>query len=148
MFLEDYEIGLARTLLQGVDVWLNTPRRPQEASGTSGMKGALNGVLNVSILDGWWAEGYAPEVGWAIGGTHVDPHEAEQDARDAADLYQLLEKEVVPTYYRRDGDGLPRAWLKRMNASIARLGPAFNAQRMVVEYVEDMYLPAHRSARQ
>jgi starch phosphorylase len=147
VFLEDYEIGLARSLVQGVDVWLNNPRRPQEASGTSGMKAAINGVLNLSILDGWWAEAYAPEVGWAIGGEFIDPHEAEQDARDAADLYELLEEEVVPAFYRRDANGLPRAWLKRMNASILRLGRAFNAQRMVVEYVDDMYLPAHRGAR-
>jgi starch phosphorylase len=145
LFLEDYEMTLARTLVQGVDVWLNTPRRPQEASGTSGMKAALNGVLNVSILDGWWAEGYAPETGWAIGGTYVDPHEAEQDAHDASDLYRLLEEEVVPTYYRRDEAGVPRDWVRMMKASIARLGPAFNAQRMVVEYVEAMYLPAHRA---
>jgi starch phosphorylase len=146
VFLEDYEIGLARALVQGVDVWLNTPRRPQEASGTSGMKGALNGVLNVSILDGWWAEAYAPEAGWAIGGTYVDPHEAEQDARDAAELYRLLEEEVVPRFYARGEDGVPRDWVRMMKASIARLGPAFNAQRMVVEYVESMYLPAHRAA--
>jgi starch phosphorylase len=145
VFLEDYEIGLARALLQGVDVWLNTPRRPQEASGTSGMKGALNGVLNVSILDGWWAEGYAPEAGWAIGGTYVDPHEAEQDARDAAELYRILEEELLPAYYRRGEDGLPADWLRKMKASIARFGAMFNAKRMVVEYVENMYLPAHRA---
>ena len=147
VFLEDYEIGLARSLLQGVDIWLNTPRRPQEASGTSGMKAALNGVLNVSILDGWWAEGYAPEAGWAIGGSYVDPHEAEQDARDAAELYRILEEEVLPAYYRRGEDGLPADWLRKMKASIARFGAMFNAKRMVVEYVENMYLPAHRAAR-
>ena len=146
VFLEDYEIGLARDLVQGVDVWLNTPRRPQEASGTSGMKAALNGVLNVSILDGWWAEAFTPEAGWAIGGTYVDPHEAEQDARDAEELYRLLEEEVVPRFYGRGADGVPRDWVRMMKASIARLGPLFNAQRMVVEYVETMYLPAHRAA--
>jgi starch phosphorylase len=144
VFLEDYEMTLARALVQGVDVWLNTPRRPQEASGTSGMKAALNGGLNLSILDGWWCEGYAEGTGWAIGGTHVDPHEAEQDARDAAELYRLLEEEVVPAYYEQDADGVPRAWVAMMKAAIARLAPAFNAQRMVVEYAEHLYLPAHR----
>jgi starch phosphorylase len=145
VFLEDYAMTLARALVQGVDVWLNTPRRPQEASGTSGMKAALNGVLNVSILDGWWAEGYARQSGWAIGGTYVDPHEAEQDAHDASELYRLLEQAVVPMYYRRDDDGVPRDWVRMMKASIAELGPAFSAERMVREYVESMYLPAHRA---
>jgi glycogen phosphorylase len=146
VFVEDYEIGLARALVQGVDVWLNTPRRPQEASGTSGMKAALNGVLNVSILDGWWAEGCAPDVGWPIGGTYVDPHEAEQDALDAAELYRVLEQEVIPRFYGRNDAGIPVDWVRMMKASIARLGQAFNAQRMLVEYVEQMYLPAHRAS--
>lgn len=145
VFLEDYEMTLARTLVQGVDVWLNTPRRPQEASGTSGMKAALNGVLNLSILDGWWAEGFAPGVGWAIGSEYVDSHEAEQDAYDASQLYRLLEEEVVPLYYRRGEDRVPSDWVRMMKASIARLTPAFDAKRMVVEYVEAMYLPAHRA---
>jgi starch phosphorylase len=111
------------------------------------MKGALNGVLNLSILDGWWAEAYAPEVGWAIGSTYVDPHEAEQDARDSTQLYELLEREVVPRFYGRGDNGVPVDWVRMMKASIARLGSAFNAQRMVVEYVESMYLPAHRAGR-
>jgi starch phosphorylase len=110
------------------------------------MKAALNGVLNVSILDGWWAEGCAPEVGWAIGGTYVDPHEAEQDALDAAELYRVLEEEVIPRFYGRNEAGIPVDWVRMMKASIARLGLAFNAQRMLVEYVEQMYLPAHRGA--
>jgi starch phosphorylase len=142
-FLEDYELTLARRLVQGVDVWLNTPRRPQEASGTSGMKAAMNGVVNLSILDGWWAEAYAPEVGFAIGGTQ----EAD-DETDALALFEVLEQELVPAYYERDDQGLPRRWLELMRASIDRLGGEFNTNRMVCEYVEAMYLPAHRAGRE
>jgi starch phosphorylase len=144
VFLEDYDIGLARVLVQGVDVWLNNPRRPHEASGTSGMKAAMNGVLNCSILDGWWPEGYTPETGFVIGGETVDPDEAVQDAADAEALYRVLEQSVVPLFYERDGGQIPRRWLAMMKQSIARLGAQFNTNRMVEEYVERFYLPAHR----
>ena len=133
VFLEDYDMGVARLLVQGCDVWLNTPRRPQEASGTSGMKAAMNGVLNLSVLDGWWPEGYSAEVGWAIPGT--------DDESDAEELYRLLEEEVVPAYADRE------RWSSMMKASIEQLGPRFSMHRAVVEYVERYYLSAHRSAR-
>jgi starch phosphorylase len=134
VFLPDYDMTLARHLVQGVDVWLNTPRRPLEASGTSGMKAALNGVVNCSILDGWWAEGYAPDAGFAIGGESV----ASTDAADAEALYAVLEEQVIPAYYDR------ARWLGLMRNSIARLGTRFNTNRMLVEYVDGLYLPAHR----
>ena len=134
VFLENYDIGLARTLIPGCDVWLNTPRRPQEASGTSGMKAAVNGVLNLSVLDGWWAEGYSPEVGWAIDGV--------SDEADVQQLYRLLERDVVPTFADRRG-----RWVEMMKASIAELAPRFSMQRAVIDYVEDYYLPAHEPAR-
>jgi len=138
VFLPDYEMTLARYLVQGVDVWLNTPRRPLEASGTSGMKAALNGVVNCSILDGWWVEGYSPETGFAIGGDWIASNDAEQDAADAAALFDVLEQQVIPAYYNRG------AWLDLMRNSIARLGARFTTNRMLVEYVESLYLPAHR----
>jgi starch phosphorylase len=147
VFLEDYEMTLARRLVQGVDVWLNTPRRPLEASGTSGMKAALNGVLNCSILDGWWAEAYSPTCGFAIEGqAGEDADEAEQDEADAAALYAVLEAQVLPAYYARDEDGLPQRWIALMRESIAELGPRYGTSRMVTEYVERLYLPAHESA--
>ena len=146
VFLEDYEMMLARRLVQGVDVWLNTPRRPMEASGTSGMKAALNGVLNCSILDGWWAEAYTPEVGFAIGGHEVSATEEEQDLADAESLYAVLEQHVLPRYYGHDERGLPLQWLELMRHSIAQLGTQFSTTRMVTEYVERLYLPAHRGA--
>jgi glycogen phosphorylase len=148
VFLEDYEMTLARRLVQGVDLWLNTPRRPFEASGTSGMKAALNGVLNCSILDGWWAEAYSPACGFAIGGPDVEGSEAEQDAADAAALYAVLEEQVLPAYYERDEAGLPQRWLALMRESIAELGPRFGTARMAAEYVERLYLPAHEGAPQ
>jgi starch phosphorylase len=138
VFLPDYEMTLARYLVQGVDVWLNTPRRPLEASGTSGMKAALNGVVNCSILDGWWVEGYSPETGFAIGGDWIASDDAEQDAADAAALFEVLEQQVIPAYYDRE------RWLGLMRTSIARLGARFTTNRMLVEYVESLYLPAHR----
>jgi starch phosphorylase len=138
VFLPDYEMTLARYLVQGADVWLNNPRRPLEASGTSGMKAALNGVVNCSILDGWWYEGFTPEVGFAIGGDEVAADEAAQDAADAAALFDVLEQQVIPAYYDRE------AWLSLMRNSIARLGTRFTTNRMLVEYVERLYLPAHR----
>lgn len=148
VFLTDYEMNLARHLVRGVDVWLNTPRRPLEASGTSGMKAAVNGVLNCSILDGWWVEGYSPEVGWAIGDDTVLHDAGEQDRRDAASLFHVLEEQVLPAWHERGPDGLPHAWLQMMKASIAQLGMRFNAQRMVAEYAERFYIPAHRAGRQ
>jgi starch phosphorylase len=144
VFLENYEMTLARYLVQGVDVWLNTPRRPLEASGTSGMKAALNGALNCSILDGWWVEGYAPETGFAIGDDTVAASEKEQDAADREALFAVLEQHVLPAFYERDTRGLPPRWLGMMRSSIAQLGTRFNTNRMVVEYVESLYLPAHR----
>jgi starch phosphorylase len=137
VFLPDYDMTLARYLVQGVDVWLNTPLRPLEASGTSGMKAALNGVVNCSILDGWWAEGYSPDTGFAIDGDRIASDTAAQDAVDAEALYAVLEEQVIPAYYDRD------RWLGLMRNSIARLGARFNTNRMLVEYVESLYLPAH-----
>jgi starch phosphorylase len=146
VFLEDYEMTLARRLVQGVDVWLNTPRRPMEASGTSGMKAALNGVLNCSILDGWWAEAYTPAVGFAIGDHDVQATEEAQDLADAEALFAVLEQQVVPAYYERDERNLPTRWIEMMRHSIAELGAQFSTNRMVREYVERLYLPAHLHA--
>jgi starch phosphorylase len=146
VFLEDYEMTLARRLVQGVDLWLNTPRRPFEASGTSGMKAALNGVPNCSILDGWWAEAYSPAIGFAIETLEAAASEAEQDEADADALYAVLEEQVLPAYYERDEAGLPQRWTELMRESIAELGPRFGTARMVAEYVERLYLPAHEGA--
>ncbi|HLA16300.1 MAG TPA: alpha-glucan family phosphorylase [Candidatus Limnocylindrales bacterium] len=140
--IEDYDIRVARFLVQGVDVWLNTPRRPLEASGTSGMKAAVNGVPNLSVLDGWWDEGYGGENGWAIGGRDDAEDEATQDARDAADLYRLLEEEVMPRYYERDGSGLPVGWIAVMRRAIQSAIWQFSSTRMLHEYTEYLYLPA------
>jgi starch phosphorylase len=145
VFLEDYEMTLARRLVQGVDVWLNTPRRPFEASGTSGMKAALNGVLNCSILDGWWAEAYSPECGFAIEGAAATTEE-EQDEADAQALYAVLEEQVLPAYHELDEAGLPQRWIALMRESIAELGPRFGTARMAAEYVERLYLPAHEGS--
>jgi starch phosphorylase len=141
-FIEDYDINVCRHLIQGVDVWLNNPRRPLEASGTSGQKVVLNGGLNLSILDGWWAEAYDGKNGFAIGhGTqHVNTEIL--DKRDGADLYRVLKEQVIPLYYDRDIDGLPRHWIKRMMNSISSLAWRFSAQRMVIDYVQKAYLPA------
>lgn len=141
VFLQDYDITLAQELVQGVDVWINTPRRPGEACGTSGMKVLVNGGLNLSELDGWWAEAYTPEVGWALGDgrEHSEPG---WDAIEAGQLYRLLEEEIVPGFYQRDVTGIPRAWVARMRASMADLTPRFSANRMMRDYVETMYLPA------
>lgn len=145
VFIEDYDMTVGRLLVSGCDVWLNAPRRPMEASGTSGMKAVVNGVLNVSVPDGWWAEGYSPEVGWSIGsGEHYDDPE-EQDAIECDALFSLLEQEVIPLFYTRDANGVPREWVSRMRASMARLGADFNSHRMVQEYAEWGYLPAHRN---
>ncbi|MBN2304469.1 MAG: alpha-glucan family phosphorylase [Anaerolineae bacterium] len=145
MFLENYDIGVARYMVQGVDVWLNTPRRPNEASGTSGMKVIANGGLNASILDGWWAEGYNPEVGWAIGSGEEYP-QSEWDLQDfieAESLYNLLEKDIIPTFYERGRDGLPRDWIKLVKGSMRELSPLFTTYRMVREYTEGYYMPSH-----
>ena len=145
VFLEDYDMHMARYLVQGADVWLNVPRRPLEASGTSGMKAAVNGALNLSVLDGWWAEGYSPGSGWAVGGGEQYDDPEENDAVEAEALYSLLESEVIPMFFERDASGRPREWTTMMTNSIRRLGAAFNTGRMVRDYVERAYLPAHRS---
>ncbi len=142
VFLEDYDMDVARYMVQGVDVWLNTPRRPREASGTSGMKAAFNGALNVSTLDGWWDEAYSPEVGWAIGRGEEYEDLDLQDTIESRALYDLLEKDVIPTFYDRGPDGLPRRWVSLMKSSMARLCPQFNTNRMVREYTEKFYVPA------
>jgi glycogen phosphorylase len=147
VFLADYDMLLTESLVQGVDVWINTPRRPWEACGTSGMKTLVNGGLNLSVLDGWWAEAYAPDVGWALGDAHEQTSEPLQDATDAVALYELLENAVIPEFYQRDEDGIPRAWLARMRASMARLTAQFSANRSVREYTETHYLPAARRYR-
>ncbi len=144
VFLENYDMNLARYLVQGADLWLNTPRRPREASGTSGMKAAANGVLNCSILDGWWDEAYDPTLGWAIGGRELFNDHAYQDRREAAALYDILEREVVPMFYSRSTDNLPLDWIARMKGSIKMYSPRFSSPRMVRDYVEEAYLPAAR----
>ena len=146
VFLEDYDIDLAQELVQGVDVWINTPRRPWEACGTSGMKVLVNGGLNCSILDGWWDEAYESDVGWSIGdGQGGDA--AEVDARDAESLYETLEQKVVPEFYDRDAEGLPRAWLARIRRSMSLLTPVFSSTRMVREYVDKAYIPLTKNLR-
>ncbi|MDW7761419.1 MAG: alpha-glucan family phosphorylase [Acidobacteriota bacterium] len=141
-FVEDYDMQLARYMVQGVDVWLNTPRRPQEASGTSGMKAALNGVLNLSILDGWWAEGYNGRNGWSIDTGREWPNHEEQDAAEAAELYRVLSEEVVPLFYQRDLSGMPRGWVSMMKDAIRTAGARFSARRMVQEYARKYYFPS------
>jgi len=142
VFVEDYDIDVGRHLVQGVDIWLNNPRRPLEACGTSGQKVVLNGGLNLSVLDGWWAEAYDGLNGFAIGQgethTAIDVH----DQRDAAALCRVLHDEVVPLYYDRDPDGLPAKWVSRMKRAIRTLGWRFSAERMVVDYVNKAYIPA------
>jgi starch phosphorylase len=140
--LEDYDMRIARFLVQGVDVWLNNPRRPLEASGTSGMKAAQNGVVNASILDGWWDEGWTGDNGWAIGSREQNPDEGAQDWADALDLYRILEDEIVPRYYERGPSGIPTGWTERMRSSIASTIWRFSTTRMLHEYTEQLYLPA------
>jgi starch phosphorylase len=140
VFLEDYDLSVAAPIVGGCDVWLNVPRPPQEASGTSGMKSAANGGLNLSVLDGWWVEGYDGENGWEIdGGRREGEDEAAQDARHAHALYDLLEQEVIPLFHERDADGIPRRWLAMVKRSLATNGPRFSAARMVGEYAERIY---------
>jgi len=147
VFVEDYDLEVAGQLIQGVDVWLNTPRRPWEACGTSGMKVLVNGGINLSELDGWWAEAFAPEVGWMLGDAAWQDEDAERDRREAEQLYRLLEDEVVPCFYRRDAAGVPRDWVNRMRESMARLTPTYSSNRMLREYVETYYLPLLESFR-
>ncbi len=140
--LEDYDMRIARFLVQGVDIWLNNPRRPLEASGTSGMKAAVNGVVNVSVLDGWWDEGWTEDNGWAIGGRETNPDEGAQDWADAMDLYRLLENEIVPRYFERDKSGHPKRWLDIMRRSMATTLWRFSTTRMLQQYSQLLYLPA------
>ena len=142
IFLSDYDMHLTEQLVQGVDVWINTPRRPWEACGTSGMKVLVNGGINLSELDGWWAEAYTPEVGWALGDGLEHGDDPTWDAVEANALYDLLERKVIPEFYARDASGVPTAWVKRMRESMARLTPRFSAHRAVREYTEQRYLPA------
>ena len=148
IFLSDYDMLLTQQLVQGVDVWLNNPRRPWEASGTSGMKVLVNGGINLSELDGWWAEAYTPEVGWALGDGREHGEDPAWDAAEATHLYELLEREVVPQFYTRDSDGIPLAWVARMRESMARLTARFSANRTVREYTEQCYLPAASACRE
>jgi starch phosphorylase len=147
IFLSDYDMQLTERLVQGVDVWLNTPRRPWEACGTSGMKALVNGGINLSELDGWWAEAYAPDLGWALGDGQEHGDDPAWDAAEAGMLYDLLEHEVIPEFYARDGQGIPKAWVARMRESMARLTPIFSAERAVREYTEQHYLPAATAVR-
>ena len=147
IFLSDYDMLLTEHLVQGVDVWINTPRRPWEASGTSGMKVLVNGGINLSELDGWWAEAYTPEVGWALGDGREHGDDPAWDAAEAMALYDLLEREVVPEFYTREENGIPAAWVGRMRESMARLTPRFSANRAVREYTKQYYLPAAATYR-
>jgi len=149
VFIEDYDMVVARYLVQGVDLWLNTPRRPHEASGTSGMKATANGALNLSILDGWWAEAYTPETGWAIGHGEEYPEDQadHQDTVESNAIYDLLEKEIIPLFYDRGRDGLPRGWIARMKAAMRDHAAMFNTNRMVREYFEWCYLPGFERSR-
>ena len=148
IFLSDYDMLLTEQLVQGVDVWLNTPRRPWEASGTSGMKVLVNGGINLSELDGWWAEAYTPEVGWALGDGQEHGDDPAWDAVEADALYEVLEREVIPEFYARDRNGIPTAWVARMRESMARLTPRFSADRTVREYTEQHYIPAAATYRE
>ncbi|MGQ9846727.1 MAG: alpha-glucan family phosphorylase [Bacteroidales bacterium] len=142
VFIEDYDLNIARYLVQGVDVWLNTPLRPLEACGTSGMKAAANGALNLSILDGWWAEGYQPGLGWAIGeGEEYDDIEYQSTVESKA-IYNLLETTIVPLFYERGKDNLPREWVRKMKQSMKNLVAQFNSNRMLEDYVNNFYLPS------
>jgi starch phosphorylase len=154
VFLENYDVATARYMLQGSDVWLNTPLRPQEASGTSGMKALANGVLNLSTLDGWWDEAWEignrrhADIGWTIGHAETYSDPSCQDEVESEALYDLLEGEIVPAFYERRADGLPRRWIARMKSSIAMLCPEFNMHRMVKQYTNEYYLVAHNRFRE
>jgi starch phosphorylase len=148
IFLSDYNMLLSENLVQGVDVWINTPRRPWEACGTSGMKVLVNGGINLSVLDGWWAEAYTPQVGWALGDGHEHGDDPAWDAHEAGQLYDLLEREVIPEFYTRNAQGIPAAWVNRMRESMAQLTPQFSSSRTVREYTEQHYLPAAANYRE
>lgn len=150
VFLEDYDMLVGRYLVRGVDVWLNTPRRPKEASGTSGMKVIYNGGLNCSILDGWWAEGYNPDVGWAIGKgeEYTEDNWAHQDYIESQALYNILENDIIPMFYDRGQDGLPRRWIDKIKASMKKHAPFFNTRRMVAEYATNYYMPVYQLHQQ
>jgi len=139
VFIEDYDMAMGRYMTSGSDVWLNTPRRPLEASGTSGMKAGMNGVLNCSVLDGWWAEAYTAEIGWAVGSGEEYQDEDLQDDIEAKDLYDLLEHEILPLFYSRGRDNIPRGWLTKMRASMKLIGSQFATHRMLKEYHADYY---------
>jgi starch phosphorylase len=147
VFLEDYDIDVARRMVQGCDIWLNTPRRGMEASGTSGMKAAMNGAVNVSILDGWWDEAYEPELGFAIGKRESYESEQDEDTVESRALYDLLERRIIPEFFDCDSAGIPRKWVARMKATMKRLTPFFSSNRMVGEYAEQFYEPAHHLAQ-
>jgi len=147
VFIEDYDIVVARYLVQGADIWLNTPLRPKEASGTSGMKATLNGAINVSTLDGWWDEAYNPSIGWAIGRGEEYSDEEYQNEVESNALFDLLEKEIIPLFYTRGADDLPRGWISKMKSAMKAIGPEFNTNRMVCQYTEEMYLPAFQRTR-
>jgi len=140
-FVEDYDMHMARLLVRGVDVWLNVPRRPREASGTSGMKASMNGVLNLSVPDGWWPEGYNGMNGWTISDESISWTPEQEDQRDASAIYKLLEQEIIPLYYDRDRNGIPHRWLERVRNAMETISPQFSARRMVKDYVETMYMP-------
>ena len=141
VFLENYDMRMGSMLVQGVDVWLNTPRKPLEASGTSGQKAAINGVLNLSVLDGWWPEAWDGENGWAIGEEVDVAEEWQQDQQDANSLYATLEEQVIPAYFDHRDNGPPAQWVSKMKRSIITCGPRFSASRMVREYAERAYVP-------
>jgi starch phosphorylase len=147
IFLENYDMTMSHYLTSGADLWLNTPRRPLEASGTSGMKAAMNGVLNCSILDGWWDEAYNPEVGWAIGRGEEYTDENLQDEIESKALYDLLEREIIPLFYQRGRDGLPREWIRRMKVCMKEIGPSMSSHRMLMDYSKNFYFPAIKNYR-
>jgi len=147
VFLEDYDMTMSRYLTSGSDLWLNTPRRPLEASGTSGMKAAMNGTLNLSILDGWWDEAYSTHIGWAVGrGEEYEDHGLQDEVEGKA-LYDLLEREVIPQFYARGMDGLPREWIRKMKESMREVGKSFSSHRMLLQYAETFYAPALANSR-
>ena len=148
VFLSDYDLLLAERLVQGADLWLNTPRRPWEACGTSGMKVLVNGGLNLSELDGWWAEAYSPEVGWALGDGNEHGDDPAWDAAEADALYEILEQQVVPAFYTRDHSGIPTRWVSTMRESMVRLTPQFSANRAVREYTDNYYVAAATAYRE
>ncbi len=142
IFLSDYDMFLTENMVQGSDVWINTPRRPWEACGTSGMKVLVNGGINLSELDGWWAEAYSPEVGWALGDMQQHGNDPEWDRTEAQNLYDILEKEIIPDFYNRNEKGIPEKWIERMRNSMGKLTPRFSANRTVREYTQKYYMPA------